>query len=754
MTSPSAQSRNRKRPRPERPGSPTRERRETRPQPSAEDDSHLQAVGSATHASATRFIPLDLVQNAAEYLGRVTDLLSFRGVSTAWQSAVCDALGYLNDRCWTRFALGKCDGALWTLLRVDDPIVVARCAVLCLRPRLETVEWIGNNNNIIIKEDTVSLPPLQLLGENNTTLTALNLAVDKLVDTAHLRELRGLKWLRLHVPDLKVSVLPIIGTLHTLEVLDLTSHPVTNLTALRGLMALRELTLQSTPVTDRYFAGLKHVLARLHKLDLSGCRELTTISNLAPCVSLRELNLAWSGVEDLQGLEKLVALETLDVIGIPARDWSVVRQCPRLVALTARISGSHLLKEIQAMVDNAAHCLVQCRLSAQSPRAHRRTLTAWERLAKKGFLRYAVLRELDLCGIGVNSASIQGIAEIPVLQVLNLSRNPIDNVRALAGCRALRDLCLNDTQVTDEGIVGLDRIVTLEKLGLDDCLNLTSVTKLRHCGALRELSLGSPRITNAGIEGLGRIATLTKLSLDRCEVLTSVSSLRYSPSLRELNIAYTPVTAAGIAGLEEIGTLEQLDASCCGELYDVTTLRRCRALRVLDLSSSSVVETSMAALACVATLESLNLSDNAQIRDVSRLSESMSLRELDLRYTKVDDAGLAGLELIPTLTSLQLARCRAVTDLRHLIRSKSLRRLSISSGSLNDVGIEGIETASVLQFLELKSCPRIVDIAAVRRRAAEHAVRLHFATCDSDDAETESTEEEEEECGSSAHSSS
>jgi hypothetical protein len=287
MTSPSAQSRNRKRPRPERPGSSTRERRLTRPQPSAEDDSHLQVVVGATHGSTTRFIPLDLVQNAAEYLGRVTDLLSFRSVSTGWQSAVCDALGYLNDRRWTRFELGKCDGALWTSLRVDDPVVVARCAVLCLRPRLETVEWIGNNNNTIIKNDNVSPLPLQLLGENNTTLTALSLDAHEFVDTAHLRELRGLKWLRLHVPDLKVSVLPIIGTLHTLEVLDLTSRPITDLKALRGFVALRELTLRSTPVTDRYFAGLKHVLARLYKLDLSGCRKLTTISNLAPCLSAR-----------------------------------------------------------------------------------------------------------------------------------------------------------------------------------------------------------------------------------------------------------------------------------------------------------------------------------------------------------------------------------------------------------------------------------------------------------------------------------
>jgi hypothetical protein len=39
-----------------------------------------------------RWIPADLVQNTAEYLGRVAGFLSFRGVSITWQGAVSDAL--------------------------------------------------------------------------------------------------------------------------------------------------------------------------------------------------------------------------------------------------------------------------------------------------------------------------------------------------------------------------------------------------------------------------------------------------------------------------------------------------------------------------------------------------------------------------------------------------------------------------------------------------------------------------------------
>jgi hypothetical protein len=107
-----------------------------RSQPSVDTNEQLH--------STRPFIPADLVQNTAEYLGRVAGLLSFRGVSTEWQGAVSDAVGFLNGRCWNRLECNEHfspddSNKLRTQLRLDDPRVVARCAVLCLRSRLETV---------------------------------------------------------------------------------------------------------------------------------------------------------------------------------------------------------------------------------------------------------------------------------------------------------------------------------------------------------------------------------------------------------------------------------------------------------------------------------------------------------------------------------------------------------------------------------------------------------------------------------------
>jgi hypothetical protein len=605
------------------------------------------------------FIPADLVQNTAEYLGRVAGLLSFRGVSTEWQGAVSDAVGFLNGRCWNRLECKPLfspvdSDELWARLRLDDPQVVACCAALCLRPRLETVTCGWPFSGWI---------PLRLLGETNEALVTLSLH-DAL--------------------------------------------PLDDLSCVLGCVALRELSLQGTQITNEGFVGLGPLLTRLHKLDLSGCRQLKSISNLALATSLRELNLALSSVEDLQGLEKLVALETLDVTGISSEDLSILRQCPRLVTLSA--NGD--ITALESIIHSAAPCLVDCRLHINRP------VRALDSRSVSCLRRSTVLKFSDL-----DNASLQGLEEIPSLEQLDLERTSVDDVRSLAGCRALRELKLAGSSVTDLGIIGLERIATLETVRLEHCRGITSVTSLRHCTALRELILDATCVTDAGIAGLECIVTLTNLSLWNCNSVTSVSSLRHSPSLRELNISHTEVTAAGIEGLDEIGTLQCLKAGGRTQL-DASTLRRCRSLREVDVGGSSVPDAVLAALADVSTLETLNLSCCLKLRDVSVLARSVSLRSLDLCGTAVSDTSIAGLERIPSLTFLSLSSCKSITNVTNLFHSRSLRKLVVSQSSVTDAGLVGLEMAPALELVELRRCAHVSHAATVALRAAERSVKV------------------------------
>jgi Leucine-rich repeat (LRR) protein len=619
--------------------------------------------------SMSPFLPADLVQNTAEYLGRVAGLLSFRGVSTEWQGAVSDAVGYLNGRCWNRLECKEREylgsflpvdsDELWVRLRFDSATVVTNCAVLCLRLRLETIQcgrsWMR----------TCFPPPNYLLGETHEALLTLNLRSE------------------LRPPD--------------------------ELSRLLGCVALRELSLQGTRVTNEVFARLGPLLPQLYKLDLSGCLQLKAISNLAPATSLRELNLAYSSVECLQGLEKLVALETLDMNDISTTDLSILRYCPRLVTLSA--NGD--ISALESIIHAAPSSLIDCRLRIDRP------VRALDPRSLSCLRCSTVLKFRD-----VDNASVQGLQELPALEQLELERTGVDDVRLLAGCRALRELKLTSSLVTDVGIIGLERIATLEALKLAHCRHITSVTSLRHCTALRELILDETSVTDAGIAGLECIVTLTKLSLVYCNFITSVSSLRHSPSLRELDLFDTAVTAAGVEGLDEIGTLQYLKAGGRTQL-DASTLRRCRSLREIDLSSSEdVTNAVLAALADVSTLETLSLSNCLRLHDVSALARSVSLRKLHLEGSAVCDAGIAGLERVPSLTWLSLASCDSIANVTNLFRSKSLRILVIFVSSVTAAGLAGLESAPALEFVHLRRCAGVTDATSVAMRGAERSVKV------------------------------
>jgi hypothetical protein len=208
-----------------------------RPQPSVDTNEQLH--------STRPFIPTDLVQNTAEYLGRVAGLLSFRGVSTEWQGAVSDAVGFLNGRCWNRL---ECHRFFASVDSGQEVVVDTASARRCSSRRSLRCAVSPTSATALTCVGSPSVLPLRLLGETNEALVTLSLH----------------------------GALPVDD----------------ELSCLLGCVALRELSLQGTQVTNESFAGLGPLLARLHKLDLSGCKQLKAISNLAPATSLRELNLA------------------------------------------------------------------------------------------------------------------------------------------------------------------------------------------------------------------------------------------------------------------------------------------------------------------------------------------------------------------------------------------------------------------------------------------------------------------------------
>jgi hypothetical protein len=327
-------------------------------------------------SSKKRWIPADLVQNTAEYSGRVASLVSFRGVTSAWQVAVSDAVGFLNGRCWTQLE-EESDGPLWTSLCLDHPTVVARCALLCLGHRLETLTWRYMADELDF--------PLQLLVENNTVLATLIL--DEYGDC---------------------------------------EQPA-DVSRLQSCRALKQLVLAHSNVTDAGIRGLE-LIHTLEVLYLGGCKQIPDVSSLQSCRVLKRLDLTDSSVTNagMRGLELIPTLEEL------------------------------LLGSCKGVTD--VSCLQRCR----------------------------ALKKLVLFHTNVTDAGIRGLELIPTLEVLNLwSCGGVTDVSCLRNCRALKTLDLSRSSVTDVGIRGLELIITLQFLNLSGCTKVHDLSALRNRSGLQ-----------------------------------------------------------------------------------------------------------------------------------------------------------------------------------------------------------------------------------------------------------------------------
>jgi hypothetical protein len=314
-------------------------------------------------SSKKRWIPADLVQNTAEYSGSVASLVSFRGVSSMWQDAVSDAVGFLNGRCWTQLEVQTTSwGPLWMSLRLDDPTAVARCALLCLAHRLETLTW------WFVADELDFL--LQLLCENNTVLTTLSL------EYRHSHR---------HRP------------------------PTVDVSRLQTCRALKKLDLADSRVTDAGMRGLE-LIPTLEVLELEGCKQITDVSCLQSCRALKQLDLTDSSVTNVgvRGLELIPTLEVLNLAYCKnVTDVSCLRSCRALNVLflsesnvtDAGIRGLELILTLKVL-----------------------TLERCKEITDVSFLqRCCALKKLYLSQSTVTDAGIRGVELIPTLEVLNLS---------------------------------------------------------------------------------------------------------------------------------------------------------------------------------------------------------------------------------------------------------------------------------------------------------------------------------------------
>jgi len=196
----------------------------------------------------------------------------------------------------------------------------------------------------------------------------------------------------------------------------------------------------------------------------------------------------------------------------------------------------------------------------------------------------------------------------------------------LRGAKGLTELKLDQTGVTDAGLVGLK-----------DWDHLRSLTLPQH-------------VTDAGLLHLAKLTKLERINLTSLTGVNGpgLAGLKNATALTELDLTNSAVTDAGLEGIKDWGHL-----------------------RVLKLPKGTT-DAGLAHLTGLKALTVLQAWDAEGITDtgLARLKGLGNLENLDLGGTRISDAGLQTIEGLGKLRYLGVGRTRVTEPAVQALRRK------------------------------------------------------------------------------------
>jgi len=237
----------------------------------------------------------------------------------------------------------------------------------------------------------------------------------------YLKKIRNRKLLHIE-PDSnaapQLSDLDMIIDLFPSATLSLKALDVTELPHLARLTKLESLNLSYT-----FIKGLDGLdrLTGLKSLDI-GYITLTNVLSVAPLTRLTSLNISGAGFSDLRGLERLISLESFTAEHSNLPTFPVSGKLPALKILDL---------------------------------AHSKAITHLPDLES-----FPALRSLDIHDSSLNKLS--GLEKLTELEILDVSETRINELPGLASLTGLVDLDISRTDVTD--LPGVTNLRSLKKL--------------------------------------------------------------------------------------------------------------------------------------------------------------------------------------------------------------------------------------------------------------------------------------------------
>ncbi|KAM6900148.1 uncharacterized protein FYW49_016694 [Xenentodon cancila] len=330
-------------------------------------------------------------------------------------------------------------------------------------------------------------------------------------------------------------------------------------------------------------------------------------------------------------------------------------------------------------------------------------------------------------------------------------------LRQLRAFPGLKHLSLvNSPLITDSGLAVLSSLVKLQYLNLASCSKLTD-SCLQHITGLKSLhflSLDQTKVTDAGMVPYLQSAPpcLSQLSLNQTAVTEATLAVLPGcvPQLRLLSIKQTKVK--DVTALAEMSSLQTLNLDRTGVTEDslekiathpalsslslagipVTdgnrTLQIISGLKLSHLTlpgRHTVTDSGLSFLCRLSLLSELDLTDYIQVTDqgVSQISSMTRLKKLSLSNTQVTDAGLPSLHGLQELQELCLDRT-AVT-------SQGVAQLITCLPHLQVLGLASTRVGDTVVRKGLVSCHQLVKLNLSRTRITDHGLKylkhMHLA---------------------------
>ena len=304
---------------------------------------------------------------------------------------------------------------------------------------------------------------------------------------------------------------------------------VDNLEFLTALKNLRRLNLTNSAITDAMLP--EFTSETLDTLDLQGNPEFTDLSLFSNCTALTCLNVAGTGVSNLEVVAAL-PVDELDISGSGVTDISVLAEMPDLNKVDGSNTKIRDISPLAGLENLYSVSFNNCALdplegSFSSLRMKYLYLANTGLTSLDAFRNCTVLQEVDIHGNAVSDVSILGKSSAS-LTVVNLSGNPLSgaSIEFLAEAEKLREIYLDG--IAMENLDILVNATGLHQISAVGC-GLSDISGLSGCVDLSMIKLAKNQITD--ISPLQNIKTLyvkMDLSFNPIRDVSALPEVNYS----------------------------------------------------------------------------------------------------------------------------------------------------------------------------------------------------------------------------------